>query len=438
MAGRLVFVARVVYGARNAWAPLAAALEDHGLLGGELGLILVEGDPEPVARRLEEEGARPVVLYGVSSPSYLELRGEIRRIARRYPVVAGGPHAEGAYWHLLRDGAVAAVVGDGEAAIVGLAEYFLGWRDLSGVPNIAYREGGRFRVTRNVLVDLDEYRPHYPRIGLYPPIEIMRGCPFKCRFCQVPWLFKASVRYRSPERVLEAVGDYVGAGRKRIRFIAPVGFAYMSRGMEPNVEAIEELLAGTRRLGGEPYLGSFPSETRPEYVTPEVLRVVKRYAANRRIALGLQSGSDRLLEAVGRGHSVEDALNAVELILAHGLTPVVDIIFSLPGETEEDVRETVRVMEHLAARGARLRLHTFLPLPGTPLSRARPRPVHPLYRRTVTRLLGKGVLEGYWREQEELAPRIYCLTALDPAPTPEPRPLPGAMEYCRRHNVLPV
>ncbi len=434
MAGtrRVALVARTVYGARNAFAVLAGALEGAGLLGSRVALRFVEGDPTPVALELERRGYQVAVLYGVSTPVFLELAGEIEEVASRFRVVAGGPHAEGAYWHLLRLGVYAAVVGDGEPAILGLVRHLAGESGLEDVPNIAYVEGGRFKVTRRIDADLDSFKPHSSAARLYPPIEIMRGCMYRCLFCQVPWLFKASVRFRSVGVVLRAVREYVATGRRDIRFVAPVGFAYMSPDMKtPNPDAIEELLAGVRRLGGRPYLGSFPSESRPEFVTDEVLDVVKRLAFNRKVAVGLQSGSDRLLDRVGRGHSVAEALEAVDRILRHGLTPVVDIIFGLPGEGDEDVDATVKVMEDLASRGARLRLHTFMPLPGTPLARSRPRRIHPQYRRAVRKLLGRGVLEGDWEEQEDLAARMYCLTAADPAPTREPYTLPGSEGLCR-------
>ena len=434
MAGRLAFVGRVFYGARNGFAHLASALERGGLLGSRVRLVLVEEDPLPTALELERRGWRVAVLYGVSTPLFLEAAEEIARTASRLPVVVGGPHAEGAYWQLLRLGVMAAVVGDGEAAVVGVAEHLLGEREIEEVPNIAYSpEPGVFRVTRIEHVDLDEYKPYSSELQLYPPIEIMRGCPYQCRFCQVPWLFKGRVRYRSVESVGEAVEAYVAAGRRRIRFIAPIGFAYMSRRPgEPNPEAIERLLLEVRRRGGVPFLGSFPSETRPEYVTPEVVRIVRRLAGNRRISVGMQSGSDRVLRISGRGHTVEQAFEAVETILREGLTPVVDIIFGLPGEGEEDVKLTVEAMYKLAGMGARLRLHTFMPLPGTPFARQRPLGVHPAYREAVKRLLGRGVLEGDWEPQEELAWEMYCLTALDPAPTREPAPLKtGDVERCR-------
>jgi B12-binding domain/radical SAM domain protein len=428
---KLWLIARTVYGGRNAYAPLLASLRNR--LDFEYRVTLVEGDPTNIARRALDKGYKPVILYGVSSPNYLELRGEITRVASRFPVIAGGPHAEGAYWHLLRDGSWAVVVGDGEVALAPLLEALARREGPSNATNTAYMDEEGFHVSKIVLGDLDDYDPHFPEENLYPPIEIMRGCPYKCKYCQVHWLYKARVRYRSIDKVVDAVRDYVVTGKRRIRFIAPIGFAYGSTEPgKPNASEVARLLEEVRRVGGIPFLGSFPSETRPEYVTPEILEAVREFAGNRKIALGLQSGSDRLLELVGRDHSVEDALHAVDLILDYGFTPIVDILFSLPGEEEKDVATTAQVMKLLAEKGSRLRLHTFIPLPGTPFARARPKPVHTLYRKTVTKLLGRGVIEGYWEWQEEIAPAVYCLTALDPAPTPEIRPISGALEYCRK------
>ncbi len=428
---KLVMIARIVYGARNAFAYIASALRRHGLLNRYVKLMFTEDSPLPVVRELRQRGLRVAVLYGLSSPVFLDLMEEVATVAREAPVIAGGPHAEGAYWQLLRIGVYAAVVGDGENAVAGLAEALLGWRELSDVPNIAYSVDGGFRVTRQVLVNLDDYNPYSRELNLYPPIEIMRGCPYRCRFCQVPWLFKARVRFRSVDSVREATRAYVEAGRRLVRFVAPIGLAYGStRPGQPNPAALEELLKAVRSVGGKPFLGTFPSETRPEYVTTETLNVLKRLAENRRLAIGLQSGSNLVLELSGRGHTVEEAMEAIELAIRFGFQPVVDLLFGLPGEDDEAVEETVKIMWRLASMKAKMRLHTFIPLPGTPFARARPKPVHPKYREAIRKLLGRGLIEGDWEEQEKLAPAIYCLTALDPAPTPEPRPSLSDINYC--------
>jgi B12-binding domain/radical SAM domain protein len=431
---KLVFVARAAYGARNAFAFIASALRRSGLLGKRVDLVFVDENPLGVARELRERGREAVVLYGLSSPVFLELMDEVVSVAREFPVVVGGPHAEGAYWQLLRLGVYAAVVGDGENAVIGLAEHFLGERGLEAVPNIAFRDGNGFRVTRIELVELDDYEPFSRDYGLYPPIEIMRGCFYRCKFCQVPWLFKARVRFRSVGSTVSAARSYVEAGKRLIRFVAPIGLAYMShRPGEPNVEAIEALLRGVRSVGGKPFLGTFPSETRPEYVNPDVLQVLRRFAENKRLAIGLQSGSNKVLERSMRGHTVEDAMEAIRLAARHGFQPVVDLLFGLPGEEEEDVEKTVEIMWELARIQAKMRLHAFIPLPGTPFARERPKPVHPRYKEAALRLTGKGLIEGDWEWQEKIAPAIYCLTAIDPVPSKEPKPSPRDKKYCEKY-----
>ncbi len=428
---RIALIARVVSGGRNGFAHVASALESSNDLKSIARLVIIEEDPLQLASTFERRGFKPVVLYGLSTPLFLDYMDELARVALRYPVVVGGPHAAGAYWHVLQLGADAAVIGDGEPAIQGLVEYFAGLRDIRDVPNIAYKEGSRFKTTRVELIDLDDYKPYSSNYGLYPPIEIMRGCMYKCTFCQVPWMFKSQVRFRGIDSVREAVRAYVSVGRRDIRFIAPIGFAYMSRDLRsPNVDAIKTLLESVVIEGGRPYLGTFPSETRPELVTKDVLQVLKSYAANKRVALGLQSGSDLLLERIRRGHYVEDVFKAVELIHSMGFKAIVDFIMGLPGEDEDDVRASIDAMMKLASMGAKLRLHTFLPLPGTPLARSKPKPIHPLYLKAILKLMGKGVLEGYWREQELLARKIYCLISYYPAPTPRPIPLQEAKDTC--------
>jgi radical SAM superfamily enzyme YgiQ (UPF0313 family) len=138
-------------------------------------------------------------------------------------------------------------------------------------------------------------------------------------------------------------------------------------------------------------------------VSAEALALVTRYAANDNIVFGAQTGSPRLLKKLRRGHTVEDVYRAAEFTRQAGLKPIVDFMFGLPGETEEDQRLSLQLIEDLAAMGATVHSHTFMPLPGTPLADAPPGRVTPEVESILGRLSKDGLHTGQWRKQEELA-----------------------------------
>ena len=119
-----------------------------------------------------------------------------------------------------------------------------------------------------------------------------------------------------------------------------------------------------------------------------------------------QSGSQRILDLCHRGHSVEDVYNAVRLTLKAGLKANVDFIFGLPGETEEDIKLTIKVMNDLVKMGARIHAHTFIPLPQTPFSKASAGRVNEGIRKMIEELIPKGIVYGDWIEQEKIAKKI--------------------------------
>jgi radical SAM superfamily enzyme YgiQ (UPF0313 family) len=130
---------------------------------------------------------------------------------------------------------------------------------------------------------------------------------------------------------------------------------------------------------------------------------VRRYAANTMLVIGAQSGSPAQLEALGRGHRVEDVRRAVGHAVRGGLVPYVDLIFGLPGEREEDRRLSAALARELAAAGAVIHVHAFLPLPGTPWAGEPARPFDPMVRRLLSELAARRALHGDWRRKQEEA-----------------------------------
>jgi radical SAM superfamily enzyme YgiQ (UPF0313 family) len=138
---------------------------------------------------------------------------------------------------------------------------------------------------------------------------------------------------------------------------------------------------------------------RPEHVTREALAVIARYADNRSVIIGGQSGSGRVLEAMRRGHGVEDVERAVRVAVEAGFRPDVDLLLGFPGETREDREASVRLAERLVAMGARIAGHAFLPLPGTPMEAGEPEVIEGDVAAALARLESQGAMRGQWRKQ---------------------------------------
>ncbi len=339
------------------------------------------------ARDLEAAAAPgTAVLYSFMTPDLERVRGEVAALRPRLPGVrwvAGGAHPSADPEGTLALGFDHVFVGEAERTL----GPFLAAGD--GPAVIRDPEGGPAEL--DPFPALSEARPG--------PVEITRGCRGGCRFCAVG---RRRVRHRSPEAVLAAAGPMVAAGRRVIRFITPDALAYGG-----GLGAVEELLKGLRARGAEPVLGTFPSEVRPERVTPEAAELVARLCHNRTLVIGGQSGSDRVLRLLGRGHTVADVVAAARNAAGAGLRPHVDVIFGIPGETPDEQAATVELCRELhRGFGARIHAHYFHPLPGTPLWGADPEPLYP---ETETFLVGAeraGYLDGSWRDQIALARRI--------------------------------
>jgi B12-binding domain/radical SAM domain protein len=344
-------------------------------------------------------------------PETVALITKVRTIQPAPMVIAGGPHPSARLESVLRLGANAVVHGEGEETFPALLERFLAAESPAGLPGVATldTDGQLIQGPRPTPIDLDAYPPLGVKHRRFGPVEITRGCPCACAFCQTSFLFGGRMRHRSVESIVHWVAQAMQRGYSYVRFVTPNAFAYQSEdnGRTVNLDAIEHLLREMATLVGKErvYFGSFPSEVGPETVTPEAVTLVRRYCGNDNLIFGAQTGSDRLLQSLRRNHTVADVYRASEMIVSGGLTPVVDVIFGLPGEEAEDVAATLRMMEDLVEIGAVLHTHTFMPLPGTPLENAPPGQVDPALHPLLDRLASQGHQIGQWRKQEEIAQR---------------------------------
>ncbi len=359
--------------------------------------------------------ARVLVGWSFYSPDFPQMRAELHAVKAkiddpRVVHVVGGVHAAAEPEATLRAGWQFAAIGEGERLVRDLVLCVQAGGDLRTVPGIAFLDGPSLRKNgRAERIALDEFPPFGPGHDRFGPIEITRGCIYACRFCQTPYFAGANFRHRSVANVRHWARYLVGRGFRDFRFLTPTSLSYGTFAPEPDLAAVEALLAGVREEIGPTrnlWFGTFPSEVRPEHITDASLRLLRKWVSNRALIVGGQSGSDRVLAASARGHDSACIERAVALCVEHGFVPHVDFLLGLPSEEPSDVDATLQLMDRLVARGGKVHGHTFLPLPGTPFRKAPPGALTDDVRRRLRQLASKGQLYGQWEQQEATAQQM--------------------------------
>lgn len=349
-----------------------------------------------VDAELAREPRPGIMLYSFATAQAEEIYKEVTK-ARESKIdaifVAGGPHPSALPEEVLEHFDFVAI-GEGEETLPELIEAIQKKRDPMDVRGIAYKKKGKAVYTESrPPVDLDFYPP-FTRI--LAPIEISRGCPWGCAYCQTPRLFGHCMRHRS----IPVIARYARR-HKDIRFTSPNSLAYGSGGKKPHLEKVRSLLKTLSEQKKPIYFGTFPSEVRPDFVSDEALDIITKYCANKSISLGGQSGSPAVLESIGRGHGVQEIESACEIIREHGLIPQVDLIFGLPMESATDQQMTLDLARWIEGIGGKVRAHRFMPLPGTPLWKRTPARLSCETELLLGSLALKGSLTGTWGGQNK-------------------------------------
>ncbi|MEM0355907.1 MAG: TIGR04013 family B12-binding domain/radical SAM domain-containing protein [Desulfurococcaceae archaeon] len=328
--------------------------------------------------------------------------------SRGFITVAGGPHATGDPLDTLGLGFKFVFVGEGEDSFREFLSVLRDGGDIYKVRGLYTLFNGEPLYTGcRSRVILDSYPPFPYWRGLFNPIEITRGCPFGCWFCQVTYMHGCVQRHRSIDKILEYCNLMVSRGIRDLRFITPNAFSYGSS-RDKLMDLLEKLYLNiVSKREARVFYGSFPSEVRPDYVDEDIVRFMKNVVSNEKIIVGAQSGSNRVLNYIRRGHDIEEVYNAVETIVKHGFTPSVDFIVGFPFESEHDFRETILVMKRIVKMGGEIHMHYFIPLPGTPLAYRKPREIPLWFRKEVSRLIGAGKGYGNWLNQERISNMVF-------------------------------
>ena len=223
------------------------------------------------------------------------------------------------------------------------------------------------KITGEKVLNLNDFLVFPRKMVSLGPIEITRGCPSGCTFCQTPQLFKGRLRHRSIEFIESEIKFALSRkGFADVRFIAPDASSYMYN-HGTNLIEIENLLYKVRKTigkNGKLFYGTFPSELDPTGVSKELVNLLVKYCDNKQIVLGLQSASKDMQKIMHRRSGLIETENAIELFLDKNFEIVVDLIFGLPYETEETYAKTHEFIKKWKGR-VTIHAHPFDPLPGS-------------------------------------------------------------------------
>jgi B12-binding domain/radical SAM domain protein len=361
-----------------------------------------ESTPD-IVKRVKNTKNRVMLAYSFCTTEFAGVKREIREIRKSLKndvvIICGGPHATARPDEVLEAGADAAFIGETEESLPVFLNNCLNTERFAEKQVVEPLE----------IPDFEKYPPFAYKREFFGPIELRRGCASRCTFCQTSCMFPR-IRERSVEYVKRYLG-YVKETRKdRILFTIPDVLSYGLKGTEVNLDYLGYFLSEISGMGIDILLGNFPSEVSPKRLSmyPEAAQIFKKYIKNRKIIIGGQSASPRVLEIMQRDHDVKDIENSVKILNASGFRAIVDILLGIPGENKKDRQETLKFAEVLAEKyDIRLNMHYFMPLPGTPFEHKRPEIIENDIMDNIFKLGRHGIARGDFFKQYNFShPRL--------------------------------
>lgn len=175
-----------------------------------------------------------------------------------------------------------------------------------------------------------------------------RGCPYACKFCSSPFLWKRRVTRKSVKRFVKEMRILKEEYGVEDFFITDDTFICDREWMLDFCNRVKELNVTWRCLG------------RIDQMESDLLD--KMYGAGcRNVKLGIESGSQRILDMIDKKITVEQVLDISNLLAEKNINWSAYFMIGLPSETEEDIRKTQELIKKISANNITLSIYTPFP-----------------------------------------------------------------------------
>ena len=403
MKNRIKIVFRVFPFNRLTFPLLLNVWEYHGI-DRHFDIRIIEGD-KAGQKEIGDLGRGDAIVYSFMTPHLPLIAAEIERVRKTFPpeqrplLVAGGPHVSGEQELALKIGLDRVFAGDGEDLFLRFGQDLLAGG--SGRDPVVHEDNGTAPATWERYIPVSRY------LKTMPPLEIMRGCFWKCRYCQTG---TRKPLFRSLDSVDRYLEEATKRGINRISFISPSALEFgASSARQIDSGAIGWVLGLTRSRGFRfVEYGVFPSEIRPDTVTDDALAMLGRFVSNRKLTIGAQSGIDARLALIARGHDTHAVERAVALANARGFRVNLDLIIAYPGETADERMANLAFFRKIGKRyRLRVHVHHFFPLAGSPFEFRFPSFLNEAERQVWRTLKREGIASDWWVEGEKTAKAYF-------------------------------
>ena len=277
-------------------------------------------------------------------------------------VVIGGAHPTALPERTLREEQWidAAVVGEGEATLLDLANAIESKADLRDVKGCAFRRGDEVIITPpRDPIDLN--KTPIPAWGLMRSekkyyVQVSRGCPGKCSFCYP--MFGKRVRTVSPEKIIAEI-EHILSLANPDEFI--LGAATFGIPRDHSMQVLNALISSgiNKKI-------KWRTITRVDIPDREMYALMKT-AGCYQVGLGIESGDNRILRQTGKYTRVDRIKECMATIRSVGLDTVGFFVFGHPTETKESLRRTSDFAVDL--NPTHLTIGIMTPWPGTEVHR---------------------------------------------------------------------
>jgi radical SAM superfamily enzyme YgiQ (UPF0313 family) len=329
---------------------------------------------ENIENILKRENADVIGITCLTESRYnsLKLLSMVRKVRRNTIVIFGGHHSTYMYDQLLSKYNIDYIVlGEGEQKLLNLIKALDGIIPIESVKGIAYKKNGKVikngSVIDNCINNLDslnfpistehlKFFEKYPPLNVSRPVEFKkfshlpfvyergkstlivtsRGCPFKCQFCGARSFWGKKYRFRSPENVVDEIEYYNKEYGFNFFRLWDYTFTLIP---QHGIEICKEILKRNLNI-------FFACQTRADRITEELTIWLKR-AGCLFIGIGVESGSEKILEEINKNVSIKSVIKAFSIFKKYNLLAYPLLMVGNPSETAETVQETINLLKKI-------------------------------------------------------------------------------------------